>query len=290
MKKGTSKKMAGVLAACLLLQMPAVFAQPVTMYAVDGRTISVDSSEVDAYSSVGWYTSPPVMMYAPDWRTIYVPQSEVAAYTAVGWYTEPVRYVYAPDGRTAVIADRETSAYLNVGWFTTMEEAKYNNFANSYYGAMNVADYATAMAVCDNALSSGELTAGGWYESDMQAKKRNAADLWRENTRCPIGIVGYTMGENSIGVPTVNIRFRNLSYQPITAFKLTFYCYDAFGNPARWTRYHSNSFDGYINNIWFEPLDQDVWYWTLNLQTSTTYVQNMHITEIVFADGSKWVG
>ena len=91
----------------------------VIMYAPDGRTAEVLSSEVEAYKNVGWYTEPVVQMYAADGRTLYVGQSEVEAYKNVGWYTEPVVQMYAADGRTLYVGQSEVEAYKNVGWYTS---------------------------------------------------------------------------------------------------------------------------------------------------------------------------
>lgn len=90
----------------------------VTMYAADGRTISVPQSEVEAYKGVGWYMEPVVIMYAPDGRTLDVVESEVEAYHNVGWYSEPVVTMYAPDGRTLDVIESEIEAYKGVGWYT----------------------------------------------------------------------------------------------------------------------------------------------------------------------------
>lgn len=90
----------------------------VTMYAPDGRTISIPQSEIEAYKNVGWYTEPVVLMYAADGRTRYTLQSEVAAYKGVGWYTEPVVLMYAADGRTRYTLQSEVEAYKGVGWYT----------------------------------------------------------------------------------------------------------------------------------------------------------------------------
>lgn len=49
-----------VLTLCLLLAFSCVSAgaEPeVLMYAADGRTLSVNSSDVEAYKAVGWYTT-----------------------------------------------------------------------------------------------------------------------------------------------------------------------------------------------------------------------------------------
>lgn len=280
----------GFLMISFLLQTQAVFAQEVTMYAPDGRTLAVNQAEIGAYEAVGWYREPPYLMYAPDGRTLYVLPSEIGAYEAVGWYREPVRYMYAADGRVLVVPEREVEAHQNVGWFISREEAYYNGIIESYNWVMSVQDYGTAMEICENALAEGIMVENGIFYSDIAAKRRLVADTWRNTIRCPVGIIGYYMSENSIGTPEAHITFRNLSYQPITAFKLTFDCYDAFGNPSRWTSYSSHTYNGYVNNLYFEPMDSSLWYWTLYLQESTTNIRNIRITEIVFADGSKWVG
>ena len=98
--------------------LPANVELTVTMYAADGRTISVPQSEVEAYQKVNWYTEPVVLMYAADGRTLYVIESEVEAYKTVNWYTEPVTVVYAPDGRTLNVVQSEVEAYKGVGWYT----------------------------------------------------------------------------------------------------------------------------------------------------------------------------
>ncbi len=90
----------------------------VTMYAADGRTLSVIQSEVELYKTVGWYIEPVVIMYAADGRTLPVIQSEVELYKTVGWYTEPVVIMYAEDGRTLPVILGEVELYKTVGWYT----------------------------------------------------------------------------------------------------------------------------------------------------------------------------
>ena len=105
----------------------------VTMYAPDGRTISILTSEVESYKNVGWYIESVTTMYAVDGRTLYVPNSEVEAYQNVGWYLAPVTTMYASDGRTTVIYEDEIQAYKNVGWYETYDEAQAAK-APSYSG------------------------------------------------------------------------------------------------------------------------------------------------------------
>lgn len=60
-----------------------------TLYALDGRTITVYDTEVPAYLNVGWYETieeTQQTMYAPDGRTIQIYKAEVPAYKNVGWY------------------------------------------------------------------------------------------------------------------------------------------------------------------------------------------------------------
>lgn len=106
-----------VLSVLLLLSMSSfALAANVTMYAADGRTISVASKDVEAYKAVGWYTEPVVLMYAQDGRTLYVEKSRVEAHKAVGWFDQPLTPVYAPDGRTLYVLSKDVEAYKAVGW------------------------------------------------------------------------------------------------------------------------------------------------------------------------------
>ena len=70
-------------------EAPAPVESKVTLYAMDGRTIDVLESEVEAYLKVGWYRTleeTQQTMYAPDGRTLTVYKAEVQAYKNVGWY------------------------------------------------------------------------------------------------------------------------------------------------------------------------------------------------------------
>ena len=56
------------------------------LYALGNRSNGFPSDIVDAQLTVGWYTEPVVTMYAPDGRTITVYKSEITSYKNVGWY------------------------------------------------------------------------------------------------------------------------------------------------------------------------------------------------------------
>lgn len=112
------------LAALILTSACSVSAESVTMYSADGRTISIDESQVEEYKAVFWYTEPPVLMYAADGRTLYVIPSEVELYKAVGWYTEKPVLMYSIDGRTLYVIPSEVELYKTVGWYASQEEAQ----------------------------------------------------------------------------------------------------------------------------------------------------------------------
>jgi len=91
--------------------------KPFTMYAPDGRTLTIKTGEVKSYENVGWYKEPVTVMYAADGRTLDVLVREIATYENVGWYIEPVTMMYAVDGRTLYVLNSEIEAYKNVGWY-----------------------------------------------------------------------------------------------------------------------------------------------------------------------------
>ena len=120
----------------VLLSTTGEFVEPtVTMYALDGRTLEVAQSQVDAYKEVGWYTEPVITMYALDGRTEIVPQSQVSAWQSVGWYTEPVVTMYALDGRTEIVPQSQVNDWKNVGWYDApiFTKASFLSKANGWW-------------------------------------------------------------------------------------------------------------------------------------------------------------
>lgn len=86
--KKSFKKMICITAA--LLVATSVCATEVELYALDGRTLSVDESLVEVYTAdgMGWYAEKPVIMYTLDGRTEVFPAEQVEAQQSVGWYLE----------------------------------------------------------------------------------------------------------------------------------------------------------------------------------------------------------
>ena len=105
----------------------------VTLYAPDGRTVTVYESEADAYVNAGWFRSPEETkqtLYAPDGRTVTVYKAEADAYVNAGWFRSPEetkQTLYAPDGRTVTVYKADVPAYKSVGWYESYSEAQNVN-------------------------------------------------------------------------------------------------------------------------------------------------------------------
>ena len=86
------KKTFGIIfcTIALLSASIGVRAEKTELYALDGRTIFVEESQIAVYTAegMGWYLEKPVTMYALDGRTIVVPADRVEAQKAVGWFVK----------------------------------------------------------------------------------------------------------------------------------------------------------------------------------------------------------
>ncbi|MBE7062527.1 MAG: hypothetical protein E7390_01895 [Ruminococcaceae bacterium] len=146
----------------------------VTMYAPDGRTISVDSSAVPAWKNVGWFEYPVVAMYAPDGRSIIVASTDVYTWENVGWIDgRRTTTIYAADGRSATVPLWQLQQYLNVGWYET-PVLSTNSF---YYPGTSLPKYDSV--VWGTFISrNGDYTSDGayfetyGYVSDLTNKQR----------------------------------------------------------------------------------------------------------------------
>ncbi len=121
-----------------LMMATSAFAETTELYALDGRTIEVESEEVELYiaDGMGWFLEKPVTMYALDGRDLVVPADRVEAYQAVGWYleddlkkeqeknkepviTQPVETtvnVQYKDGTVVNVPVADLEAYKTLGW------------------------------------------------------------------------------------------------------------------------------------------------------------------------------
>ena len=92
-----------------------------TLYALDGRTITVYDTEVPAYKNVGWYETlaeTQQTMYAADGRTITVYKAEVPAYKNVGWY----------ETRAAASAANKTTSNTTVSNNSSVSSSSSNSY------------------------------------------------------------------------------------------------------------------------------------------------------------------
>ena len=106
-----------------LFSLSAYAKGEVTMYAPDGREITVSEEDVEAYKKVGWYDDIDDVtktMYSRDGREKVVFLDEVEAYKKVGWYDnidDVTKTLYSRDGREKVVFIDDVEAYKKVGWY-----------------------------------------------------------------------------------------------------------------------------------------------------------------------------
>lgn len=129
--------------ASLVLSCVTVSAAEVMVYALDGRTLLIDESQVEIYTAegMGWFKEKPVTMYSADGRTIVVPADMVEAQKAVGWFVkegeetttlpperpesssqnggqsaEDLQVVKYTDGTLIRVPLKDVAAYKALGW------------------------------------------------------------------------------------------------------------------------------------------------------------------------------
>ena len=107
----------------LALFIPCNGSVPVTMYASDGRTRSVNADEVQKWKDVGWFETAEdakiITMYSMDGRTLDIPQYYREVYNNVGWYNtkeEVTITMYSMDGRSLQVFKDVAEEFHKVGW------------------------------------------------------------------------------------------------------------------------------------------------------------------------------
>lgn len=118
--------------------IPFVEADNSTMYSSDGRTITVNSSDVELWKNVGWFETAEdaqiITMYSMDGRTIDIPQYYREAYQKVGWYNtqeEVTITMYSMDGRSLEVFKDLGEAYKNVGWYYNQSDVTVKMYDTS---------------------------------------------------------------------------------------------------------------------------------------------------------------
>lgn len=266
MKKLLTLITAAILAASALTATAS--AATVTMYAEDGRTITVQDYEVSAYRNVGWYTEPFVTMYALDGRSIKVQQSQVPAYQNVGWYTGDDMY-------WKEYAEPDLQSMYN-----------RNDYISLYFSANNL------ISDPDSPL----YPYSPIYTDALYTYRTRAMDKWRVASGCPVGVTANDwdiLEYKSDGTFRYNLDYTNISYKPIIAIKGQFSICDVFGDVL----YKTTANIGTSHKLYLSPGETDQnWGYTFSKSdvsyyglSSARFIRDYKVLEVVFADGTKWV-
>lgn len=251
-----------------------------TLYAPDGRSETVAGKDVYAQLSVGWYSYPVVTVYSADGRSMIISQTELEAYKKVGW-DDTIITMYSADGRELEVPLIQVELYRAVNWMTidTYITLELDGIVAEY-------GYAYAVSKIETII---EDTDDVYVLEFFFNERERLLNEWRSVNGCPIAVIGWDIGENSIGTPEISIKFRNLSDKTITAFKTKFTCYDDFGNVTTDYPYlHNGTIEGSVNR---ETLKPDlVWTstWSLYSNEQTAKISWPIITQIAFDDGTTW--
>ena len=87
-----------------------------TLYALDGREITIPEAEVDAYTKVGWYLKPAMLVYSLKQEQISIYKEQFEEYHKVGWYSEPVCKLFNPAGGSEIVAESKLEEYKQRGF------------------------------------------------------------------------------------------------------------------------------------------------------------------------------
>lgn len=184
--------------------------------------------------------------------------------------------MYAGDGRSIDVPESQINEWRNVGWYTS-DDIYTKIIQPNYHICKNAYDYAGMIELVNAYLP---LTYGTIHESSMYAIRTEAMDLWRIGSGKPIGIAKATIKNGN----TIGATFFNVCYLPIIEFEFCYTCYDAQGNQMQ------SEYSGLRHNA--TPLLPGVAYYIdgyLGAQ-NVSYLDNLRITRVVFADGTEWIG
>lgn len=255
------------------------------------------------------------IVYYPDGRTRMVTDDERSVHLENGWYSVPVTTVYGDDGSEKVIEGSEYEYYLSLGWhgdrsevYTTMYalDGRSKEVLNIKIAVeQSVGWYLYPDYIC--ALADQKVNTEGWeagvsyiediiYDTDKNDanyqkyvnKKSQLCSSWCASLGDPIAITGYKITWNSIGVPEVNITFRNISGKTVNSLEAFWTCVDPYGRPtADWSHLNGN-YNGWMNGISLKSGDSATYYWTLYSNEATSDVKNLRMEKCAFSDGSSW--
>ncbi len=254
------------------------------VYYPDGRTRMVSADERQVHLDNGWYSYPVTIVYGDDGSEKVIEGSEYEYYISLGWHgdrSEVYTTMYALDGRSKEVLNIKIAAEQSVGWYL-------------------YPDYICALA--DQKVNTEGWEAGVSYIEDIiwdtdendanyqkfVNKKSQLCSSWCASLGDPIAITGYNITWNSIGVPEVNITFRNISGKTVSSLEAFWTCVDPYGRPTSDYYWYNGNYNGWMNGISLEPGEAASYYWTLYSNEQTTDVKNLRMEKCAFSDGSSW--
>ena len=249
------------------------------LYAPDGRSEEVIGKDVFSQLSVGWYSYPVAMVYSADGRSLVIPKNELDAYKNVGW-DDKTTTMFSADGRELEVPLIQVELYKAVNWMTLEEYITFD------LDRIVVEEgYAYAVSVVENFI---EAIDDEYLLEFCFNERARLLNEWRSVNRCPIAVTGWDIDENSIGTPEVSVELRNLSDKTITAYKVKFTCYDAYGKIATDYSYKDGTVIGSSSRTVLKP--NSVWSATFTLygNEETAKISWPIITQIAFDDGTTW--
>ncbi len=281
-----------------------------TIYSPSGVSSIIYKSELDYYLSNGWYNAPVCTIYSPNGISSVVLKTEIDYYLANGWYAQPVCMVYRADGASAIIYEYELDYYLANGWGNLMIPmyssdgteimAPYIQIdiykAHGWMTQMQYLCYSIDQAVAEYGYDDviNVIDEQLDYVEDEQIwmtlyEKREALmDEWLIGNGAPLAVTDWWI-EEEYGIPEAWIQFRNLSDKTITAFKVYFVCYDAYGNVTTdYPSLYDGSNVGVVERETFYPGESNAFYMKLYSNEQTASISRPYVTQIAFSDGTTW--
>ncbi len=260
------------------------------VFAADGRTCMVTDEELPAYLGSGWYQYPVTIVYSSDGSSVLIAANELSFYEASGWSADKYSLyttMYALDGRQVDILNSQVADYQAVGWYLLPDyicAAIDNIIAEAGY---TQAGYAIGVELLEEAMATtgGEADSRYWT---FFSKRNTLCAAWQKAIGSPIAISGNTITHNSIGIPEVNIQFRNLTMVDVVSFEVKFTCIDAYGNATSDWSHRNGTFAGYMDSDTIPAYGTEVYTWTMYSNERTTSIRNARILRAAFADGSTW--
>ena len=147
-------------------------------------------------------------------------------------------------------------------------------FRDNYNYFISLNEYESILSDVETCLAH---LSGTVYEPELYAAKTYALDQWRATANSPLGITGVWVNDDG----EIEIGVRNISYNTIKAFKLSFTCYNVFGEIEKQEGIY------YDDDCWLNPSDIVYDTWETN-NKNVEYISNPVVTQVVYSDNTSW--